>query len=128
MVATAQHELENVEVPLRETLRRTLAEMTQQGSLLQYEWISSMVIVPKKNGTIRIYLDLQDLNCAIQREHYTLPTIEHIATRLHGAKVFSVLDVSKGFWHIELDEPSSYLNHIQHTFWTLPMEANAIWY
>ena len=52
---------------------------------------------------------LQDLNRAIQREHYPLPTIEDIATRLHGAKVFSVLDVRKGFWHIELDEPSSYL-------------------
>ena len=28
---------------------------------------------------------------------------------MHGAKVFTVLDVSKGFWHIELDELSSFL-------------------
>ena len=49
------------------------------------------------------------LNKAIQREHYPLPTIEDVATRLLGAKVFSVLDVRKGFWHVELDEPSSYL-------------------
>lgn len=68
-----------------------------------------MVIVPKKDGSLRICLDPRDLNRAILREHYPLPTIEDVATRLHGAKVFTVLDVSKGFWHVELDEPSSFL-------------------
>ena len=32
-----------------------------------------------------------------------------MATRLHGAKVFSLLDVRSGFWQVKLDEPSSYL-------------------
>ena len=68
-----------------------------------------MVVVPKKDGTLRICLDPKDLNKAILREHYPLPTIEDIATRLHGAKVFTILDISKGFWHIPLDEPSSFL-------------------
>jgi hypothetical protein len=79
-----------------------------------------MVVVPKKNGTLRICLDPQDLNKAIQREHYPLPTIEDIATRLHGAKVFTVLDVSKGFWHIELDD-----NNVSHPIRSVPLEANA---
>ena len=68
-----------------------------------------MVAVPKKDGSLWICLDPKDLNCAIQREHYPLPTIEDVATRLHGAKFFTVLDVSKGFWYLELDEPSSFL-------------------
>ena len=34
------------------------------------------------------------------------PTIEDIATRLHSAKVFTVLDIRKGFWHVELEEDS----------------------
>ena len=46
---------------------------------------------------------------SLQRENYPLPTIEDVATRLHGAKVFSLLDVRSGFWHVKLDEPSSYL-------------------
>ena len=33
------------------------------------------------------------------REYYYLPTIENIATRLHGAKVFTKLDVQSEFWH-----------------------------
>lgn len=32
-----------------------------------------------------------------------------MATRLYVAKVFMVLDVSQGFWHVELDESSSFL-------------------
>jgi hypothetical protein len=32
-----------------------------------------------------------------------------MATRLHGATVFTVLDVRKGFWHVELEEESSFL-------------------
>ena len=58
---------------------------------------------------IRLCLDPKELNAAIQREHDTLPTIEDVATRLHGAKVFTVLDVRSGFWHITLDDSSSLL-------------------
>ena len=51
-----------------------------------------MVTIPTKNGKLRICLDPKDLNRAIQREHYPLPTIEDIATRLRGPKVFTKLD------------------------------------
>ena len=54
----------------------------------------------------KLCLGPKDLNLAIQHEHYPLPTIEEIATHLHGAKLFSVLD---GFWRVPLDEPSSFL-------------------
>jgi hypothetical protein len=112
-IPSVQHPPRRVPVPLRDILQRTLGDLNNQGIIVPVQvptpWISSMVVVPKKNGTLRICLDPQDLNKAIQREHYPLPTIEDIATRLHGAKVFTVLDVSKGFWHIELDEPSSLL-------------------
>ena len=74
------------------------------------QWVSSMVVVPKKDGKLCICLDPKDLNRAIRREHYPLPTIEDVATRLYGARVFTVLDVCKGFWHVELEEESSSFN------------------
>ena len=72
-------------------------------------WVSSMVIVKKKNGRVRICLDPKDLNKVVKRSHYPLPTIEEVATRLSNAKVFTVLDVKCGFWHVKLDERSSFL-------------------
>ena len=108
-----QHAPRRVHVPLRERLEETLDDLVQQDILATVTeptpWINSMVVVPKKDGKLRICLDPKDLNLAIQREHYPLPTIEEIATRLHGAKLFTVLDARHGFWHIRLDEPSSYL-------------------
>ena len=60
-------------------------------------WISSMVTVPKSNGKLRIYLHPRDVNRAVQWENYPLPTTKDIATRLRGAKVFTKVDVRKGF-------------------------------
>ena len=51
-------------------------------------------------------MDPKDLNYGVQREHYSLPTIEDIATSLHGAKHFTILEVQNSFWHIGLDEKS----------------------
>ena len=44
-------------------------------------WISSMVVVPKPNGTLHIFLDPKGLNEAWN---------ERIILRLHGANVFTV--------------------------------------
>lgn len=79
------------------------------------DWVSSMLVVSKPSteadgeSKIRICLDPRDLNVAIKREHFPMPTIEEIATRLNGGKVFSVFDASNGFWQVELDEDSSLL-------------------
>lgn len=42
------------------------------------EWMSSLVVVEKPNGKVRLCLDPQDLNNAIQREHYPMQTVEEV--------------------------------------------------
>ncbi|XP_075556551.1 uncharacterized protein LOC142588602 [Dermacentor variabilis] len=74
----------------------------------QTSWSSHMVVVVKKEK-VRICLDPSDVNKALVREHYHILTLEDILPRLHGAKFFSTLDASSGFWQIKLDEPSSRL-------------------
>ena len=77
------------------------------------DWVSSMLAVrkptlgPDGKVDIRICLYPKDLNGAIKREHFPMPTIEEVATRLNGAKIFSVFDASNGFWQVELDQASS---------------------
>ena len=51
----------------------------------------------------------RDLNCAVKCEHFAMPTCEDVITRLHGKKVFSIIDMKDGFWQVKLDEPSSKL-------------------
>ena len=70
--------------------------------------MNSMVIVetPKK---LRICLDPRDLNKAIKREHFPMKTIEEVVQNMPGAKVFSKLDATSGYWQLKLDEESSKL-------------------
>ena len=107
------HAPRKVPVALRETVKTELTRMVADGIIAPVteptKWVSSMVVARKKNGSVRICLDPRDLNKAIRRPHYPLPTLEDVATRLTDAKVFSVLDAKSGFWQVKLDEESSFL-------------------
>ena len=58
---------------------------------------------------VRICIDPFNLNQAIKREDHPMKTIEEVASRLPGAKIFSTLDTASGFWQIQLDEESANL-------------------
>jgi hypothetical protein len=67
------------------------------------DWCAPMVLVEKKNGKVRIYVDFKKLNEAVKHEKFILPTLEDIAPQLSVACVFITLDASSGFWQILLD-------------------------
>ena len=72
-------------------------------------WISSLV-----TEKLRICIDPRDLNKAIKRPKYQIPTLDDILPQLAKARVFTVVDAKDGFHQVQLDKPSSYLT----TFWT----------
>ncbi|KAK2707345.1 hypothetical protein QYM36_015134 [Artemia franciscana] len=76
------------------------------------DWVNSVVIVEKANGNLRICLDPVDLNKNLKRPHYLIPTFESITQRCAGAKIFSKLDATSGFWSMMLDDESSDLTTI----------------
>ena len=61
------------------------------------EWVSNVVAIPKSNGNVRLCLDARTINTAIQRETYPIPTLESIIDQMHGAKVFSKLDLKEAY-------------------------------
>ena len=73
------------------------------------DWCAPVVPVLKNNGKVRICVDLKKLNEAVKRERFMLPTLEDVAPKLSGAKVFSTLDAANGFYQLPLDEDSSKL-------------------
>ena len=107
------HAARRVPFALRDRLRAELDREESLGVITKVneptEWVNSITIVEKKNGTLRICLDPRDLNKALKREHYSCPTIEDIAARLRGATMFTVLDARSGYWQVKLDRKSSML-------------------
>lgn len=73
------------------------------------EWVSSIVLVKKPNGRLRLCLDPRNLNEAILRPHFPFPSIEDCKAKLYGSKYFSTLDANSGFWMVPLSENSSRL-------------------
>ena len=73
------------------------------------EWCAGMVVVPKKQGSVRICVDLKPLNESVLREIHPLPTVEDLLAQMRGAKIFSKLDANSGFWQIPLAESSRLL-------------------
>ena len=110
-----------VPIALQHKIKEELTKMEKMGVIKKVteptEWVSSMVAVGKKNtDKLRICIDPRNLNQAIMREHYPLPTIDDITHKLTGAKVFSVLDAKCGYWHLRLDEASSKLTTFNSPF------------
>jgi len=68
-----------------------------------------MVVVNKKNGGVRVCVDLKPLNRCVLREHHPLPKIDETLAQLSGATIFSKLDVNSGFWQVPLSENSKLL-------------------
>ena len=93
---------------LREELDRLEARNIITPVSVPTAWISATVITMKKNGNIRLCVDPKPLNQALKRNHYPLPTIEDVLPNLSNARCFTVLDAKNGFWHVTLDEESSY--------------------
>eukprot|EP00253_Pinus_taeda_P014512 PITA_14512 len=56
------------------------------------EWVSPLVLVPKKNGKWRICVDYWELNKATKKDHFPLPFIDQVLDGLAGKKFFSFLD------------------------------------
>ncbi|XP_063391344.1 uncharacterized protein K02A2.6-like [Cydia fagiglandana] len=97
---------------IKDAVKNKLLEMEAQNIIAKVEgpsdWVSSITVVKKSNGDLRICLDPKELNNAIKREHFRLPTIDEIVSNLSGARYFSTLDASSGFWQVRLDETSRY--------------------
>lgn len=67
-------------------------------------WASPVVLVKKKDQTLRFCIDYRKLNAVTKRDVYPLPRIDDTLDRLRDAKFFSCLDLKNGYWQIEVDE------------------------
>jgi hypothetical protein len=66
------------------------------------EWVSNLVPVAKKQGTIRVCIDYRDLNKACPKENYPMPFVNQIINNCAGSLIFSFMDGFSGYNQIEI--------------------------
>ena len=88
-------------------VREHLQEMLDAGVIRNSEspFSSNVVIVRKKDGTIRLCVDFRKLNNRTIKDAYAIPRIEDSLHLLAGSKYFSKLDLRSGYWQVEVSEP-----------------------
>lgn len=65
-----------------------------------------MIVAQKKGGSLRIVLDPRPLNTSAKRAHFLVLTIDKIAFKMYGAKLFCRLDTKSDFWMLPEDANS----------------------
>ena len=71
------------------------------------EWAASIVPVLKNINSLRICGDFKlTVNPVIKLDHYPIPKIEDLFTKLSGGVIFSKLDLSQAYQQLQLEEES----------------------
>ena len=119
----AKHRPRKVPVHLQEPFHEEVERLVKIDVLEKVteptEWVNSFVIVEKVidssnahspnhviKKSIRLCIDPKDLNEALEREPYYSRTIDELISMFAGAKVFTIVDMDKGYWQVVLHPES----------------------
>jgi hypothetical protein len=82
-----------------EIIKKEIKEMLENGIISPSKslWASPVVLIIKKDGSIRFCIDYRKLNAITKKDVYPLPRIEDTLDRLRGMKYFSSLDLASGY-------------------------------
>ena len=90
--------------PLLEEVCASLRDMLEVGviHLSQSPWCNVVVLVWKKDGTLRFCMDFGHLNACTKKDLYPLPQIQEALESMVGLAHFLSMDFKSGFWQIKM--------------------------
>ena len=77
-------------------------------------WCNAVMLVRKKDGSLRFCIDFRKLNSLTVKDSHLLPCICETLENLTGAAHYSTFDMNSGFWQVPMDKESK-----QYTAFTL---------
>jgi hypothetical protein len=86
-------------------IKHEVANMLNTGIIIPSKspWASPVVIVPKKDGTLRFCVDCRKLNAVTKKDAYPMTRIDDAISILGDNVYFTALDFASGFWQIGMD-------------------------
>ena len=91
---------------IRDELKKDIAEMVKLGVIRKSEspYAAPVVIVRKKDGSNRVCIDFRKLNKLTVFDPEPMVTVNEVLSRLSKDKVFTKIDLAKGYWQIPVVE------------------------
>ncbi|XP_055860261.1 uncharacterized protein LOC129921719 [Biomphalaria glabrata] len=91
---------------VKEELNKLLKDGTIRRVDEQSEYVSPIVIVKKKDNTLRVCCDFRELNSKTVIDAEPLPLPEQLIEKIGSSEIFTTCDLNRGFWQIEMEERS----------------------
>ena len=90
----------------RDEAKKLLSEMLAKDVIQRSNspWASPIVLVQKKDGSIRFCVDYCKVNSITRKDAYPLPRVDDTLDTLSGSRWFTTLDLFSGYWQVELEE------------------------
>ena len=92
----------------RQEIAAQLSKMQEQGVIQPSKspWASPVILVRKRDGSLRFCVDYRALNSVTKPDVFPLPRIDDLLDKLGRAKYFTTLDLKSGYWQIKVDATS----------------------
>ncbi|UYV75458.1 hypothetical protein LAZ67_13000337 [Cordylochernes scorpioides] len=90
----------------RKVIQEEVDRMMEMGVVQPSEspWASPVVLVRKKDGSVRFCVDYRGLNKMTKKDVYPLPRVDDALDCLKEANIYSTIDLKAGYWQIGIDE------------------------
>ena len=96
----------------RKVLEEEITGMLRSGIITPStsEWSSPLLLVPKSDGSFRPVVDFRALNDLTVDECFPVPALEEVLRSIKSnTKIFSSIDLAKGYFQIPLDPNSRHI-------------------
>jgi transposase InsO family protein len=92
----------------KEIIAKEINKMLDNGIIQESHspWSSPVVLVTKKDGSVRFCIDYRKLNAVTKKDSGPLPLISDTLDALNNSKIFTKLDLKSGYWAIKMDKDS----------------------
>lgn len=70
---------------------------------------SLIVVIRKKNGDVRLYIDFRQFNTQTVKDAYAFPNLEESFSALTGSRWFLMLALDSDFYQIGMEDPTRFL-------------------
>jgi hypothetical protein len=88
-------------------VERKINKMLDLGTI-QQSFTSPIVLVKKKDGSWRLYIDYRALNMLTVKDKFPIPLIDELLEELVFASIFSKIDLRSGYHQIRMSPDDVY--------------------
>eukprot|EP00731_Ephydatia_muelleri_P009815 Em0005g401a len=99
----------------KEEVRKLLRDMLEKRVIQPSDspWSSPIVLVKKKDGSVRFRIDYRKVNAITRKDAYPLPRVDDTLDTLAGSRLFTTLDLKNGYWQVEVEATKDSFQYVR---------------